>query len=84
MILIETILWLRVREDSVQIFLETNCFFSIELRPIGGRMRGERKYEKYDRRIWKGIYCSRETSIQYKSKELKRMVNKLIKKICLK
>lgn len=53
MILIETILWLRVREDSVQIFLETNCFFSIELRPIGGRMRGERKYEKYDRRIWK-------------------------------
>lgn len=27
MILIETILWLRVREDSVQIFLETNCFF---------------------------------------------------------
>ena len=50
MTLIETILWLRVREDSV-IFLETNCFFSIELRPIGGRMRGERKYEKYDRRI---------------------------------
>lgn len=27
MTLIKTILWLRVREDSVQIFLETNCFF---------------------------------------------------------
>lgn len=68
----------------MQIFLETNCFFLSNCVRSGDGCEESENTRNMIAEFEKVLYCSRETSIQYKSKELKRMVNKLIKKICLK